>query len=47
MRYAIGGAAALTIVAFTRTRTWQRILWHLFTADVRRTHPHLYGRKRA
>lgn len=48
VRYALGILTGLTTAsilhAFTRTRTYGRIVRWIWTADVRHTDPHLYGR---
>ncbi len=48
MRYTLGVLSGLTLAgtlhAFTRTRTYGRIVRWIWTADVRASDPHLYGR---
>lgn len=48
MRYILGiltgATAAGALHAFTRTRNYGRIVRWIWTADVRASDPHLYGR---
>ncbi len=50
MRYTLGTITGLTLAslfhAFTRTRTYGRIVRWIWTADVRATDPHLYRKAR-
>lgn len=51
MRYTLGILSGLTLAgalhAFTCTRTYGRIVRWIWTADVRHSDPHLYGRRRS